>query len=411
MKSPHHEHKDQTAELPEIRSLENGAMLELSSGNFVTPAEITLAPNADHPATLIIYRAENLQKNTDGSPCLFVGDKAAGAFHESSCYREQTFDPAAAYVIVSEADVSAAQGGAGFVVLYAGEQITIGREQAGRLSSLRENSYVSREHLVLSVDEKTGGLTIEDTSTNGTQVKFMPDSPWDSLCEAPTGSPESPSSDGLPSLVVSYDARFASSLPSDELPSLAASHSPVAHVSGELPSLIPRDGQPVDPEASAGHVEPSHDQGELMDEMSRRVKELLEWRSRAIAFVGGKMKEMSEALQEGDGDVLNQCLNEIRREASGLAVIANTGSELLSTTPVSSVDNKTGELLRQSQEMYKRLLESLENLSTRTPADSMDLSAYSGRAEFGWSIAGLKELISGIQAVDQELIHRFNQEG
>ena len=393
MKSPHHEHEDQTAELPEIRSLENGGTLELSSGNFVTPAEITLAPNAKHPAILTIYRAENLQKNTDGSPCLFAGEKSAGAFHGPSCYREEEFDPEAAYVVVSEADVSATQGDAGFAVLYAGELVTIGREQAGSLSSLRENSYVSREHLVLSVDEKTGGLTIEDTSTNGTQVKFMPDSPWDSLCEAPTGSPESSSS-------------------SDELPPLAApSYPPVTRESGELPSLISRNEQSVGTEVSPEQAEPSHDQGELMDEMSRRVKELLEWRSRAIGFVGGKMKEMSEALQEGDGDVLNQCLNEIRHEAGGLTAIANTGSELLSTTLASSVDNETRELLGQSQEMYRRLLDSLNTLLNCMSTDSMDLSAYSGQAEFGWNITGVKELIRGIRAVDQKLIHRFNQEG
>lgn len=385
MKSPHHEHEKQIAELAETRSLENGGMLELSSGNFVTPVEITLAPNADHPAVLTIYLAENLQKNTDGSPCLFAGEKSAGVFHGPSCYREEEFDPEAAYVIVSEADVSAAQGDAGFAVLYAGEPVTIGREQAGSLSSLRENSYVSREHLVLSVDEKTGGLTIEDTSTNGTQVKFMPDSPWDNLCEAPTGSPESLSSDGLPSLAAPY-------------PSAAEKNG------DELPSLIPRDEQLVGTEVSPEQAEPSHDQGELMDEMSRRVKELLERRSRAIGFVGGKMKEMSEALQEGDGDVLNQCLNEIRHEAGGLTAIANTGLELLSTALASSVDNKTRESLRQSQEMYKRLLEGLETLLTCTPTDSIDLSAYNEQAEFGWNITGVEELIGGIRAVDKELI-------
>lgn len=154
MKSPHHEHEDQTAELAETRLLENGGMLELSSGNFVTPVEITLAPNADHPAVLTIYRAENLQKNTDGSPCLFAGEKSAGAFHGPSCYRKETFDPEAAYVIVSEADVSAAQGDAGFIMLYAGQTITIGREQASSPPSLNKNPHVSRGHLILSVDKK-----------------------------------------------------------------------------------------------------------------------------------------------------------------------------------------------------------------------------------------------------------------
>lgn len=392
MKSPHHEHEDQTAELAETRLLENGGMLELSSGNFVTPVEITLAPNADHPAVLTIYRAENLQKNTDGSPCLFAGEKSAGAFHGPSCYRKETFDPEAAYVIVSEADVSATQDDAGFIMLYAGQTITIGREQAGSLSSLRENPYVSREHLVLSVDEKTGGLTIEDTSTNGTQVKFMPDSPWDNLCEAPTGSPESLSSDGLPSLAAPY-------------PSAAEKNG------DELPSLIPRDEQSVGAEVSPKQAEPSHDQGELMDEMPHRVKELLEWRSRAIDFVKEQVEGMPSALHKNDGSKLKRHLDSIERETSNLTSIANTGSELLSTTLASSVDNETRELLEQSQEMYKRLLDSLKTLLTCMPTDSMDLSAYNEQVEFGWNIAGVKELIRGIRAVDQKLIHRFNQEG
>lgn len=386
MKSPHHEHEGQTAELAETRLLENGGMLELSSGNFVTPVEITLAPNADHPAVLTIYLAENLQKNTDGSPCLFAGEKSAGAFHGPSCYRKETFDPEAAYVIVSGADVSAAQGDAGFIMLYAGQTITIGREQAGSLSSLRENPYVSREHLVLSVDEKTGGLTIEDTSTNGTQVKFMPDSLWDSLCEAPTGSPESsPSSDGLPSLAVPY-------------PSAAEKNG------DELPSLIPRDEQSVGTEVSPKQAEPSHDQGELMDEMSRRVKELLERRSRAIGFVGEQVEGMLSALHKNNGSKLKRHLNGIERGAGNLTSIANTGSELLSTTLASSVDNETRELLKQSQEMYKRLLEGLETLLTCILTDSMDLSSYNSQVEFRRNIAAVKELIGGIQTVDQELI-------
>ena len=369
MKSPHHEHEDQTAELAETRLLENGGMLELSSGNFVTPVEITLAPNADHPAVLTIYLAENLQKNTDGSPCLFAGEKSAGAFHGPSCYRKETFDPEAAYVIVSEADVSATQDDAGFIMLYAGQTITIGREQAGSLSSLRENPYVSRGHLILSVDEKTGGLTIEDTSTNGTQVKFMPDSPWDNLCEAPTGSPESLSSDGLPSLAVPYPS--AAEKNGDELPS----------------------------------------QGELMDEMPHRVKELLEWRSRAIDFVEEQVEGMLSALHKNDSSKLKWHLNKIGHETSSLTSIANTGSELLSTTLASSVDNETRELLKQSQEMYKYLLDSLKTLLTCMPTDSMGLSAYNSQVEFRRNIAGVKESTGGIRAVDRKLIHRFNQEG
>lgn len=255
-------------------------------------------------------------------------------------------------------------------------------------------------------------------------MRFSPASPWDDLCEAPTALSEpeqtaEPSSsaagsnsheslpfpsDGLPSLIVPYDDRFTPSS-SGELPSLAAPYPSVAEKNGdELPSLIPRDERSVGAEVSPQQAEPSHDQGELMDEMSRRVKELLERRSRAIGFVGGKMKEMSEALQEGDGDVLNQCLNEIRHEAGGLTAIANTGSELLSTTPVSSVDNETRELLEQSQEMYKRLLEGLETLLTCMLTDSMDLSSYNSQVEFRRSIAGVKELIGGVQTVDQELI-------
>lgn len=362
MKSPHHEHEKQIAELVETRLLENGDTLTLSPNNLKTPVEITLASNADHPVTLTIYRVENLQKNC-----------------------EQTFDSSAAYVIVSEADVSATQDDAGFIMLYAGQTITIGREQAGSLSSLRENPYVSREHLVLSVDEKTGGLTIEDTSTNGTQVKFMPDSPWDNLCEVPTGSPESLSSDGLPSLAAPY-------------PSAAEKNG------DELPSLISRDKQSVGTEVSPKQAEPSRDQGELMDEMSRRVKELLEWRSRAIDFVEEQVKGMLSALHKNDSSKLKRHLNGIEREASSLTSIANTGSELLSTTLASSVDNETRELLRQSQEMYKRLLEGLETLLTCMLTDSMDLSAYNSQVEFRRSIAAVKELIGGIQTVDQELI-------
>lgn len=411
MTLPPYEHKDQTAELAEIRSLENGDMLELSRDSFRTPVEITLAPNADHPAALTIYLAENLQKNTDGSPCLFAGEKSAGAFHGPSCYHEQTFDPEAAYVVVSEADISATQD-AGFIMLYAGQTITIGREQAGSPPSLREDPYVSREHLILSVDKKTGGLTIEDTSTNGTQVKFMPNSPWDSLCEAPTGSPESPSSDRSPSLVVPYDARFTSSLSSDGLPSLVAPHSPATQGSGELPSLIPRDEQLVGTEVSPEQAEPGHDQGGLMDEMSRRAKELLEWRSRAIGFVGEQVEGMLSALHKNDSGKLKQHLDRIERETSSLtSIAANTGSELLSTTLASSVDNETRELLEQSQEMYKHLLDGLNTLLTCTLTDLMDLSAYNSQVEFRWNITGVKELIGGIQTVDQKLIHRFNQEG
>lgn len=361
MKSPHHEHEKQIAELVETRLLENGDTLTLSPNNLKTPVEITLASNADHPVTLTIYRVENLQKNC-----------------------EQTFDSSAAYVIVSEADVSATQDDAGFIMLYAGQTITIGREQAGSLSSLRENPYVSREHLVLSVDEKTGGLTIEDISTNGTQVKFMPDLPWDNLCEVPTGSPESLSSDGLPPLA-------------------APSYPPVTRESGELSSLIPRDEQ-VGTEVSPKQAEPSHDQGGLMDEMSRRVKELLEWRSRAIDFVEEQVKGMLSALRKNDSSKLKRHLNGIEREASDLTSIANTGSELLSTTLASSVDNETRKLLEQSQEMYKRLLDSLDTLLTCMLTDSMDLSAYNSQVEFRRNIDGVKELTGGIRAVDKELI-------
>ena len=414
MKSPHHEHEDQTAELAETRSLKKGDTLTLPPNNLKTPVEITLAPNAEHPATLTIYRVENLQKNLDGDPYLFVGDKAVGDLHGPSCYREQTFDPEAAYVIASETDVSATQDDAGFIMLYAGQTITIGREQAGSPPSLRENSYVSRGHLILSVDEgpvdkETGGLTIEDTSLNGTQVRFRPASPWDDLREAPTVLSEP---DGLPSLIVSYDdARFTPSS-SGELPSLAAPYPSAAEKnSDELPSLTPRDEQSVGAEVSPKQAEPSHDQGELMDEMPHRVKELLEWRSRAIDFAKEQVEGMLSALHKNGGSKLKRHLNRIEREASNLTSIANTGSELLSTTLASSVDNETRELLEQSQEMYKRLLDSLDTLLTCMPTDSMDLSAYNEQAEFGWNIAGVKELIRGIRAVDQKLIHRFNQEG
>lgn len=383
MKSPHHEHEKQIAELVETRLLENGYTLTLPPNNLKTPVEITLAPNAEHPATLTIYRVENLQKNC-----------------------EQTFDPEAAYVIVSEADVSATQDDAGFIMLYAGQTITIGREQAGSPPSLRENSYVSRGHLILSADEgstdkETGGLTIEDTSLNGTQVRFRPASPWDDLREVPTALSEP---DGLPSLIVPYDARFTPSS-SGELPSLAAPYPSAAEKNGdELPSLIPRDKQLVGTEVSPKQAEPSHDQGELMDEMSRRVKELLERRSRAIGFVGEQVEGMLSALHKNDGGKLKRHLDSIERETSNLTSIANTGSELLSTTPVRLVNNETRELLEQSQEIYKRLLEGLENLSTRTPADSMDLSAYNSQVEFRWNITGVEELIGGIRAVDKELI-------
>ncbi len=411
MKSPHHEHEKQIAELAETRLLKKGDTLTLPPNNLKTPVEITLAPNAKDPATLIVYRVD--QPQTDRESRLFMGNKGAGGLHETFHNREQTFDPEAAYVIVSEADVSATQDDAGFIMLYAGQTITIGREQAGSPPSLRENSYVSRGHLILSVDEgstdkETGRLTIEDTSLNGTRVRFSSASPWDDLREAPTALSEP---DGLPSLIVPYDDRFTPSS-SGELPPLAApSYPPVTRESSELPSLISRDEQSVGTEVSPKQAEPSHDQGELMDEMPHRVKELLEWRSRAIGFVGEQVEGMLSALHKNDGSKLKRHLNRIEREASNLTSIANTGSELLSTTLASSVDNETRELLEQSQEMYKHLLDGLNTLLTCTLTDLMDLSAYNSQVEFRWNITGVKELIGGIQTVDQKLIHRFNQEG
>ena len=126
---------------------------------------------------------------------------------------------------------------------------------------------------------------------------------------------------------------------------------------------------------------------------------------------GEQVEGMLSALHKNDGSKLKRHLNRIEREASNLTSIANTGSELLSTTLASSVDNETRELLEQSQEMYKHLLDGLNTLLTCTLTDLMDLSAYNSQVEFRWNITGVKELIGGIQTVDQKLIHRFNQEG
>lgn len=397
---------DSYRHVPEIddtligEKLKNGETISFSPEEM--PSEIVLllggsASRGIEPVRLRILNVSDWPVSHSGR--LVYSDQETKNKYNNDRY---TIDPTCRFLVVSEdPDLEHAQGMKG---IRPDKPVIIGRDSECERFPELNNVSVSRHHIKIVCDED-GRLTIADTSTNGTQVKFMPDSPWDSLCEAPTGSPESsPSSDGLPSLVVPHDARFTSSLSSDGLPSLAVPHSPATQGSGELPSLIPRDDQLVGTELSPEQAEPSHDQEEPVEGKLRQMKELLEQRLCTVDFVEEQLKGALSALDEDNGDKLERHMDMIRDNASQLKAIATTGSDLLSVAPSSVVGSQVAELFSESQEKYNHLLEGLRILSTRVQTDSIDLGNDHWRVGFRQQVTEVNGLIKRIRAVDQELI-------